>query len=155
MPRPRSALVLAAALALAAGACAGGDDAVTVAEAPPEETATTDPPTVPPEATSAAVDPEVDQQTPPASAAPRVEGCVELEEAPDGVYAASDAGEVVVTSDGDRLALADVRPAEGWSVRKTSAKDDKVDVELRADRKVTFAAELDDDEVEIEVCDDD
>jgi hypothetical protein len=71
------------------------------------------------------------------------------------VYAVSDAGQVVLTSDGDRLALADVRPAEGWAVRKSSAKDDKVEVELRADRKVTFEAELDDDELEIEVCDDD
>lgn len=152
MPRSRTATALVAALALAAGACAGGDDAVTVAEAPPEETTTTAP--TPQEAAPAAVDPEVDQ-APPTTVPPRVEGCVDLEESPDGVYAVSDAGEVVVTSDGDRLALADVRPAEGWSVRKTSAKDDKVEVELRADRKVTLEAELDDGEVEIEVCDDD
>jgi hypothetical protein len=154
MPRPRSTSLLVAALALAAGACAGGDDAVTVAEAPPEETSVTRPTTVAPEATSAGVDPEVDQ-APPTTAPARIDGCLAVEESPDGRYAVSEAGHVVVVVEGDLLRLVEVRPAEGWAIRKAKDDGDEVEVELRADRKVTFEAELDDDGLELEVCDKD
>jgi hypothetical protein len=151
MPRARPALALMAALALAGGACAGDDDAVTVAEAPPSEPTTTAPT---PQDASPNADPEVDQAAPTTSP-PRVEGCVELDPTDDGAYAVSEAGQVVLVVEGDRLHLAEVRPAEGWSIRKAKDDGDEVEVELRSDRKVTFEAELDDDGLELEVCDKD
>jgi hypothetical protein len=85
-------------------------------------------------------------------------GCEELAETADGRYVVRDAGEVVIRRDGDALVLEEVRAAEGWRFEgdRKGKKDDEIEVTFRhADRKIEFEAELDDDDLEIEVCEKD
>ena len=74
--------------------------------------------------------------------------------AADNVFRVSDAGEVELAVDGNRLVLVDVRPNDGWSHRIDENDDDEIEIDFRDNgREIDFEAELDDGWLKIDVCD--
>ncbi len=136
--------VCVAAVALVLGAC-GNDDAVDDAAQPPPEAARDEPAatTAPPQRGITA--PPTGQRQP---------GCDVLPEAVDGVYPVRDAGEIVVTREGNALWLVETRPAEGWTATGDTEDDaDDVEVYFRSgDREIELEAEIDDGRLKVEVC---
>lgn len=157
-PARRHAAALAV-LALSLAAC-GGDDA--------DPGATTDPSPTSENATGAPADDPTVEDTPTddASAAPEstptetatpVDGCTRLEEADDGIYAVGEAGELTMTRTDTELTVDEVRPADGWSHTEDEHDDpDEVEVTFTSGegREIEFEAEIDDGQLEIDVCDD-
>jgi hypothetical protein len=83
-------------------------------------------------------------------------GCEQLAESDEGIYPVRDAGEVELRRDSDRLELIEVRASEGWTHEVDAEKSDGVGMEFRSNgRKIDFEAEIDDDELDITVCEDD
>jgi hypothetical protein len=157
LPRPLLAPAVIA-VGLLAGCGSDGDEQVAVVST--TTTSEAPAPNVPAGDTPAAADPagrDAGEGRPPGDRVPPGE-CAELAEAADGRYVVSDAGEVVVRRQGDDLVLEEVRAAEGWRFEgdRKGKKDDEIEVTFRREgRKVEFEAELDDGDLEIEVCDKD
>lgn len=68
-------------------------------------------------------------------------------------YDVGDAGQVTFSADGDELLLGEVTPAAGWTAEVISDRGEELEVEFRSDRRtMDFEAELDDGDLEVEVC---
>lgn len=107
-----------------------------------------------PSTTAAPTDSAPMDSAPSDSAPSAPVGCERLGESPDGVYE-FESGRVTVTRTGDRLGLADVQPAEGWTHVVDDVGDDDIEIDFRraADgRHVEFEADLDDGVLDIEIC---
>lgn len=78
---------------------------------------------------------------------------VEIKRAAGGTYQVGNAAEVSFTTDGTRITLGDVRPANGWTVTKQDKSSDDIEIDFRNDTGGTaeFQAELDDGQVKVEI----
>lgn len=85
-----------------------------------------------------------------------IRACETYPEADDGVYPVFDAGEIVISRDGDTITLEQTRPADGWTATDDLEDDaDEVEVDFRGNgREIEVEAEIDDGVMEVEVCDD-
>jgi hypothetical protein len=152
---PRIA-ALAGAAALVLAACGGTDDAPDTGaggiEVPAREAPTGGP-------TGDREDPGPSGGSGAADLPPRPQPgtCVDVPEAADGRYAVYDAGTAVVTREGDRLVLGDVRAAAGWTARVDDEEPDEVEIDFRRDGQdvLDLEVELDGARVRVEICADD
>lgn len=133
--RIRLLTAVVAGLALVLGAACGDDDPITAEPTGPADTA----------AGVSDADPEAGEEP--------VAGCAQLQERPDGVYSAGDAGEIELRTTADGVELVEVRPAEGWQVEDDERDDDEIEVTLREDeREIDVEAAIVDGELVVEVC---
>lgn len=140
MRRPiRLITTIVAGLGLVVGAAACGDD---------DEAADTT------TSTAAVSDADMDEGEEP------VAGCTVLQERPDGVYPAGDAGEIALEAEGGSLTVVDPRPSEGWTVEQQDdpeeVEEEAVEVEVtfrgEDEREIDVEASVTDGELVIEVC---
>lgn len=157
------AAAVATVLALALVGCGGDDDdgdddaapttdETTASSAPDGGEATSEPAGE----TSEPSDTTVGGSETTAVERPPVGSCVDVPEATDGVYVVADAGTAVVRREGDRLAVGDVTPNEGWTSSVETDDDGDVDVDFeRGQEEVWLEVEIVGGEVRAEICADD
>lgn len=160
MTRRRAATAAITLLLAVLTACGDDETAVPVEEAPDNTAAPA------PDAPAALDDDEADgDDGPDAGDEPPeqpvqgpqqgewVSGCQELVARGSSTIGAHDAGEVEVEISGDEITGIEVRANPGWVVKDEDWDDDEVKVGFEQDeRKVEFEADLDDGELEIEIC---
>ena len=82
----------------------------------------------------------------------RVEMTQQIDDAEAGIYGVGDAGEVEFGLENGRLILVENRPNEGWDARVGEESDDEIEIDfVRGNVEWQFEAELDDDEVQVEI----
>lgn len=104
------------------------------------------------------VDPSASPEATPTQAAPSPapDTCVDLDEAPDGVYPVADAGSATVVVRDDRLVVGAIQPGADWRHDIRSEDVDEVEIEFsREGAELDLQVELHDGGVTVEVCADD